>query len=1218
MATHMSIRLAWHSDGWNGHICKKPCENSYCIGQHSYPGDLIAGTRDLDFETAHAGDPCSAWPCGAACGFSVNAFGNESITVRVDPPSFWKKNDADPVRLTLPPATACTWCYEQMYNEDVEARGDTRQKFDYAKRKEGAEKYFAQFEPGKSLIFYYAGYSNPFSENEENNYVIVGISRVKAIEGTYYYNNVSDDVKRKYAGGFVWQRPVTSTYPEEGFCIPYWRYMDQEEILDRIVMKPQNRSPFKYGSREVSNDDAIEVINQLLGVVDTLIEIGDDTEDWKVRKAWLNSVLNELWTARGPYPGFPSVLEALGLTDFVSSYVALSDDHSMKAFRDDVRKFLDGEIDEVNGRTFAKAELRKIRREYQLIGTETADFMFDTLSRFDLAANQVKSIIDEGRENVSITASIAEMAENPYIIFEQYRGFDPDDTIPFYRIDNGVIPSPEYGVEEILDSGATERLRAFCVDELNRIAAHSFGKAETLLLSINARLDRMPEWKRYAFKLANFGIDKDILDGALVQKKDSDNVLYLYLKEVYEDERTVEDALRNLADRSDIQLKLAITPDGFKRRLRKKDSLLEQKAPERYEEILDNQANICMQIFAKPLCVLSGAAGTGKTTVIRAILDNIERVHGAGTSFLLMAPTGKAAERIKTQTGKPSSTIHSYLARSGWINDNFTLKRSGGKDSQDVNTIIVDECSMIDLNLFATLMRAINWNSVQRLILIGDPNQLPPIGRGKVFADTIEWLNAEYPGNVGTLTDNIRQLVNTVEGNGHGILELADIFIQEHQQSEDQELLARLKEQKEDLFARIQFDGNGDVDKDLGVYFWNEQEELEGLLTNVMIRDMQQYTGLSASGGVDKLWQQMIRDKEGRSNPEILQVITPYRGEFYGTNSLNLIMQKTLNAKFSERKIDGIGYVDKVIQFRNRPQSDPAYAYKDASRENVKTEIYNGEIGVTRIHGFDLAKENGIPKYKGKNFIMERLQVDFSGKTRKGLRYNYGKNLGRAADGRYIPNQPVLDNLELAYAISVHKSQGSEFDYVYIVIPHKDSHLLSMELLYTALTRAQKKVTIFLQQDVSTLTTLSHTGKSAVRKINSSVFKFEPLPDALLYASTNWYESGKKISTLSQYFVRSKSEAIITNMLCEREIPFKYEEPLFAPDGTMYLPDFTVKFRGEEYYWEHVGRTNDPAYMAHWKKKEAWYDKNFPGKLLITYESNNLSTDAAAVIEQHI
>ena len=1220
MATHMSIRLAWHSEGWNGHICKKPCENSYCIGQHSYPGDLIAGTRDLDFETAHAGEACADLPCGAACGLSVNAFGKDAISVRVDPPSFWKHDDADPINLTLGPSTVCTWCYEQMYSEEVDAKGNTKQKYDYQKRREGAEKYFAQFEPGKSLIFYYAGYSNPFCESEENNYVVVGISRVKHIDRMYFYNNISENVQRKYAGGFVWQRPVTSTYPDEGFCIPYWKYMDREDILDHIVLKPQNRSPFKYGSREVSNDDAIEVINQLLAVVDTLIEIGDDSENWNIRKTWLNSVLNELWTARGPYPGFPSVLEALGLTNLVSSYIALTNDADMKTYRDDVRRFLNGKIEEVSGNSFPKADARRIRREYQLMGTKAAEFALDILSRFDLSAAQVKAILDDGRENVSITASIEQMAENPYFIFEQYRGYDADDTIPFYKIDNGVIPSPEYGVDDLFDPGATERLRAICVDELNKIAAHSFGKAETILQSINARLDRMSEWKRYVFKLANFGIDRDVLDEALVQKTDDENTRFLYLKEVYEDERTVENALRELADRPDIPLRRAITPDGFKRELLISDSPLEKKAHDQYDKILDNQADICMKIFAKPLCVLSGAAGTGKTTVIRAILKNIVRVHGVGTSFLLMAPTGKAAERIKTQTEKDSSTIHSYLAKNGWINKNFTLKRRGGKGGQDVNTIIIDESSMIDLNLFATLFRAINWNSVQRLILVGDPNQLPPIGRGKVFADTIEWLNEEYPENVGTLTDNVRQRVNELKGNGQGILELADIFIQEHQQSSDPELVTERKAKKEELFEKIQLDGNGDVEKDLGVYFWNEQEELENLLTNVMIRDMQEHTGMDLSRGVDKLWQEMIRDKNVRfkSNPEFVQVISPYRGEFYGTGSLNLLLQQTFNAKWSAKQLDGIGYFDKVIQFRNRPQSDPAYAYQDASGKNVKAEIFNGEIGLTNIHELDRNSEDGKrPRYTWQSSI-KRMQVNFSGKTRQGLRYSYGSELGWDSDGKHIPDQKVLDNLELAYAISVHKSQGSEFDFVYIVIPHRNSHLLSMELLYTAITRAQKKATIFLQQDVSTLTTLSRTDKSAVQRINSSIFKFEPLPDALLYESTNWYESGKKISTLSKYFVRSKSEAIITNMLCEREIPFKYEEPLFAPDGTMYLPDFTVKFRGEEYYWEHVGKTHDAGYMAHWAKKEAWYQKYFPGKLLVTYESNNLSVDAAALITDHM
>ena len=1219
MATHMSIRLAWHSDGWNGHICKKPCENTFCIGQHSYPGDLIAGTRDLKFESEHAGEACSKYPCRTACGLSVNAFGKDSITVKVNPPSFWKDGDADPLNIILPPSTVCTWCYEAMYNDDVKTKGESLQKYNYDKRKAGAEKYFSQFEAEKSLIFYYAGYSNPFSENEENNYVIVGVSRVKKIEDTYYYDNTSEEVKRKYSGGFVWQRPVTSTYPNEGFCIPYRKYMDDEELIERLVIKPQNRSPFKYGSREVSNDDAIDVINQLIAVVDTLIEIKDDTEDWIKRKEWLNSVLNELWTARGPFPGFPSIMESLGLHDFIKKYIGITVDFEMKQFRDDIRDFLEGNIDEVAGIAPSKSDIRKIRREYQLFGKETTDFMFDVLSRFDLRADQVQAIIYDDRENVSITASIAEMAENPYIIFEQYIGYDSDDTIPFYKIDNGVISSPEYGIDDILDNGSTERFRAFCVDELNRIAAHSFGKAETILQVVNTRIDRLPEWKRYVYKMQNFNVERNILDRALVQKKDEEDVLYIYLKSTYEDERTVEQTLRALVERADIQLKMAITPEKFKVGLKVEDSPLVKKAPKEYEIILDHQSDICMQIFAKPLCILSGAAGTGKTTVIRTILENIDRVHGVGTSFLLMAPTGKAAERIKAQTGKKSSTIHSHLAKCGWINKNFTLKRVGGAMSEDVNTIIIDECSMIDLNLFATLMRSINWNSVQRLILIGDPNQLPPIGRGRVFADTIEWLNVEFPNNVGTLTDNIRQLVNAVEGNGHGILNLADIFIQEHLQNDDGNVAAKLKAARENLLEQIVENGNGDIDKDLGVYFWNEQEELETLLANVMVRDMQKYTGVTPDpDNIDKLWFQMIRDPEGKSNPEVIQVISPYRGEFYGTGSINAFMQKTFNAKWSKKQLDGIGYFDKVIQFRNRPQSDPAYAYQDSSRKNIKSEIFNGEIGLTRIHGLDTYAPKGQQaKYKWQGNI-DRIQVDFSGKTRQGLRYNFGKKLGKDSDGKWIPEQKVLDNLELAYAISVHKSQGSEFDYVYIVIPHKDSHLMSMELLYTAITRAQKKVTIFIQQDVSTLNTLSHAEKSAVRKINSSVFKFEPLPDVVLYSDSRWYQSGKRISTLSQYFVRSKSEAIITNLLVDRDIPFKYEAPLYAPDGTMFLPDFTVVFRGEEYYWEHVGRIDDPTYMAHWKKKEAWYDKHFPGKLLTTFEGNELTTDAVNLIEKNL
>ena len=617
MAVHMSVRLAWHSDGWNGHICKKPCENVYCVGQHSYPGELIAETRDLEFEKAHAGEPCSAFPCKTACGLSVNAFGKESIQVKVNPPSWWKKGEADSTVLTLPPYTACTWCYEAMYKDEVSSSVSGKT-YDNDKRQKNAEAYFAQFEEGKSLVFYYAGYSNPFSEEEEDTYVIVGLSRIRKIDDFHYYENTTEKIRADYAGGVIWQKPITSNYPNEGFSIPYAKYMEKEEVLNRIAVKPQHRSPFKYGSREVSNDDAIEIMNQLLNTVDVLIEIGDDTENWDERKKWINSVLNELWKARGPYPGFASAMVNMGLEELVQYYISITDEQDMKRFREEVKELLEGERDDVSGHIIS--DLRKVRREYMLKEEEEQQLLMDILPRFDLSAKQMKAILSEKRSDVSITASLAEMVENPYIIFEQYIGMDSDDTIPFYKIDNGMIASPEYGIADIFDAGATERLRAFCVDELNRIAAHSFGKAETILKSINHRLDRMPDWKRYTYKLKNFKIDRDILDKALEIKEDDDKTLYLYLKWVYEDERQIENVFTMLAERPDISLKMAITKEKFKKKLRNPESRLNETASEQYEAILDKQADICMQIFSKPICVLAGAAGTGKTTVIKAIV----------------------------------------------------------------------------------------------------------------------------------------------------------------------------------------------------------------------------------------------------------------------------------------------------------------------------------------------------------------------------------------------------------------------------------------------------------------------------------------------------------------------------------------------------------------------------------------------------------------------
>ena len=164
--THISARLAWHMNGWDGHICSDPVQNSYCVGQHSYPGELILENRDLDFEKQNAGCPISKCCNKIPCSYSANAFGLEPIPASAAPPSFFNDSTATKEWL-LEPATVCVWPYEVMYSDDVKKGGNS---YDYKKRLQNAKDYFGQITPSKSLIFYYANYSNPLNENEEKKY----------------------------------------------------------------------------------------------------------------------------------------------------------------------------------------------------------------------------------------------------------------------------------------------------------------------------------------------------------------------------------------------------------------------------------------------------------------------------------------------------------------------------------------------------------------------------------------------------------------------------------------------------------------------------------------------------------------------------------------------------------------------------------------------------------------------------------------------------------------------------------------------------------------------------------------------------------------------------------------------------------------------------------------------------------------------------------------
>jgi exodeoxyribonuclease V alpha subunit len=1200
---NITIRMAWHNNGWNGHICNEPEKNTYCIGRLSYPGDYIKGVRDLEWECRNdvKGKPCGSLNNGVpACGFSINAFGSEKTKAQINPPA-WFNKEAKPALLDVPESTVCIWNYEGMYSDDVVREAGTGQKYDYNTRLQNAKDYFGSLIEGKSLLFYYANYSNPFSEDDSPKYIVVGVSRLKKVGKIQYYEGVSDEMKARYAGGFVWQMPLTSNYPNEGFSIPYHKYMDRPEILERILLVPDNQRNFKYATRPVSDDDSLALVERFIEIVNYLIEIGDDTQNWEERRKWLLSLFTELWKKRGAYPGLPEVLSYIGFHEGIDYYKYKVEKGQDKLAYSNIKDFLVGYAVEIPGFSIPAARLKEIRRNWQLMEDEDRGILLNLFVRFALSESQIGNILSSKREQNNLYTTIKKIAENPYILCEQYIGDDVDDNISFHVIDHGIISNPDLGIENLNTKNSAERFRALSVDVLKRETVHSFVSQTKVLFHINNRMSYLPEWKNHQFTPKYFEVDSDFIEEAIKYRMNDDEN-YLYLNEVHEDERLIEKVIKELQQRADIPLKVEISDDTFFNLLKDPDSPLNNKAPQQYEAALKGQAKVCSKVFTKPVCVIAGAAGTGKTTILKSIIKSIEKAHGVGTGIIMLAPTGKASERIKEKTGNPASTIHSFLANPNraWLNDNFTFKRKGGKVDGTITTLIIDECSMIDLSLFATLFRSINWNSVQRLILVGDPNQLPPIGRGKVFSDVIEWFKAKNPDNLGKLDINVRLLENKAKGAGNGILELAEIFIQEKQSEENFD-----KTKQEQILKKVQ--QGGVIDKDLSIHYWKDMDKLEQMLKSTIIKDLEEETKETAEP--DKLyniWRKAIRFNSDYPDPTYLQILSPYRGEFYGTDYLNTFFQELLNGYQAKKgQLDGIALYDKVIQFRNRPKSNQISAFSWKERKNVKIDIYNGEIGFVSLHPFDKDKQKSL-YFKLKNF-----QVKFDRRNDYNVNYGYREE----NYGKTMFNEPVEENIELGYVISVHKAQGSEFNRVYFILPKKSSPLLSMELLYTAITRAQKHLTIFAQDDVTTFLELSKIEKSNIRKINSSIFEFVPLPDLLFALSSNWYEDQKVIATLSKYFVRSKSEMNIANILQLNNIPFEYEVPEFAPNGSMYLPDFTIKWQGKKYFWEHVGRLDLPEYKNHWETKQKWYDEHYPGQLRVTYEGTDQTTQIRDILK---
>ena len=197
---------------------------------------------------------------------------------------------------------------------------------------------------------------------------------------------------------------------------------------------------------------------------------------------------------------------------------------------------------------------------------------------------------------------------------------------------------------------------------------------------------------------------------------------------------------------------------------------------------------------------------------------------------------------------------------------------------------------------------------------------------GRVFADTIKWLAKKQPGSIALLKDNLRQLLNFVEGKGTAILRLAELFISANARDNGE----ATPSDAEELIAQVH--KGGEVDADLRVIYWDEPTTLSGTLIGTIEREMAAHTAQALNPERPyELWRAAFDWK-----PEKYQILTPHRGDLHGVEALNESIQDRVATRVISRfgLLDGITLYDKVIQYRNRPQSNPIWAYNCNTRRS--------------------------------------------------------------------------------------------------------------------------------------------------------------------------------------------------------------------------------------------------------------------------------------------
>ncbi len=483
------------------------------------------------------------------------------------------------------------------------------------------------------------------------------------------------------------------------------------------------------------------------------------------------------------------------------------------------------------------------------------------------------------------------------------------------------------------------------------------------------------------------------------------------------------------------------------------------------------------------------------------------------------------------------------------------------------DTVILDEASMLTEEMLATTLDCLK--GVKRFILVGDHRQLPPIGAGRPFVDIIHHLKKEgiettFPRvetGYAELTIKRRQ-----GGSKREDLQLAEWFSGEPLEPGADSIINQILANPNSTYLRMEH--------------WENESDFESVLERVLVDEL----AMESITDIQK-FNQSLGSEDGRyfnfkqaaNKAEAWQILSPVKEKPFGVKAINRKMHKLFRedkvkyAKDRYGKIPGpigleeIVYGDKIINLYNSKRRP-----KDVwPQENSLNYVANGEIGMV-IGQFKRKTDT----FKGKP---KNTEIEFT--SQKGYKYSF-KSWEFKEDG----DTP----LELAYALTVHKAQGSEFGKVFLVVPNP-CFLLTREMLYTSLTRQKDKVIMLYQGSSFDIKAMASPLKSDVLKRITNLF----INPELVEVEGQYLEKNLIQQASDGTMLRSKSELHIYQRLIDKEIKPLYEKKLLIKEVEK-LPDFTIENEdtGEVYYWEHCGMLYDVEYKKRWEEKYQWYRDN--------------------------